>query len=69
MNAMTAEWMLFFLPISIWFAVGASASVTMILTRRRDEQIRQARLNHAFVRARSVRTQGYSPIERSDMWR
>jgi len=66
---MTAEWMLFFLPISIWFAVGASASVTMILARRRDAQMRQERLNHAFVRARSARTQGFSPVERSDMWK
>lgn len=66
---MMAEWMLFFLPISIWFAVGAGASVTMILARRRGEQIRQEKLNLAFVRARSVRMQGFSPIARSDMWK
>jgi hypothetical protein len=69
MNAMMAEWMLFFLPISIWFAVGASAGVTMILARRRDAQMHQEKLSLAFLRARSVRTQGFSSVERFGTWK
>ena len=66
---MTAEWILFFLPISIWFAVGAGAGVSMLLARQRDAQMRQEKLGLAFIRARSARTQGFSPVERSDMWK
>jgi hypothetical protein len=69
MNAMMADWMFYFVPMSIWFAMIASASVTLLLARRRHEQLRQEKLNVAFVRARSVRLQGYTPIERSEMWK
>jgi hypothetical protein len=61
---MTAEWMLYLLPISIWFAAAASASVTAIVARQHDERRQQERLRLAFSRARSVRT-GCGPIDRS----
>jgi hypothetical protein len=66
---MTSDWVLYFFPIAIWFAVGASAGIAALVARRRGEEVRQQRLNLAFVRARSMRTQGYSPLERSDMWK
>ena len=65
---MTAQWMLYFLPISIWFAASASAAVTAALARRRDDERQQERLHLAFSRARASRIQGFSPLERSD-WR
>lgn len=61
---MTAEWMLFFLPISIWFAVATSACVTAILARQHDAKRQQERLRLAFSRARSMRT-GCGPMDRS----
>lgn len=66
---MMADWMFYFLPMSIWFAMIASASVTLLLARRRHESVRQERLSIAFVRARSVRMQGYTPVERLGMWK
>jgi diacylglycerol kinase family enzyme len=69
MKAMTAEWMFYFFPLSIWFAVAASAGIAALIARRRDEERRQQKLRLAFARARSVRTQGFSSVERSDAWR
>jgi hypothetical protein len=69
MNAMTADWMLYFFPISIWFAVAASAGVAALMARHRGEEQRQRKLNLAFARARSERMQGFRTVEHSDMWK